>query len=130
MLYEYEAKAKKKPSDKKSSDVSTASMVVGTWSYQIDMPDQKREGTFAFSQKDGEISGTISSAEITSGNNELEDIVLDGNNLSFTYDLDMSGQTINLEFDLKLTEETYEGNVTVKDFGTFPLTGSRTSKPE
>jgi imidazolonepropionase-like amidohydrolase len=130
MLYEYEIKAKKKPTDKKSSDVTAASMVVGTWSYEIEMPDQKREGTFYFAEKDGEITGTISSAEITSGNNELEDIVLDGNNLSFTYELDMSGQTIHLEFDLKLAEDSYEGNVTVKDFGTYPLSGTRTTKPE
>ena len=128
-LYEYEVKAKKKPTDKKTTpDVLSA--LVGTWSYTIETPGQTREGSFEFAQAGGEITGTISSAEITSGNNALEDIALDGDNVSFTYQLDMSGEMVLLEFDLILDEESYEGNVTVGAFGTFPITGKRTKKPE
>jgi hypothetical protein len=128
-LYEYEIKAKKKPTDKKPSD-AVATALIGTWSYTIETPGQTREGIFEFAQEDGEITGTITSSEISSGNNTLDDIVLEGNMVSFTYQLDMSGQMVLLEFDLTLDEESYEGNVTVGEFGTFPLVGRRTKKPE
>ena len=41
----------------------------------------------------------------------------------------MGGQIMALEFDLKLDGESFEGKVTVGEFGTFPVTGQRTSKP-
>ena len=127
-LYEYEVKEKKKNASKESS--SPPALIEGTWSYTIDAPDQKREGTFEFVHHDGEITGIIESREITSGNKELESIVLDGNSVSFTFDFDAGGQIIVLEFNLKLNGETFDGNVDVGEFGTFPVTGQRISKPK
>jgi imidazolonepropionase-like amidohydrolase len=126
-LYEYEIKEKKKPSSKESH--GPASALAGTWSYAIETPEQKREGTFEFSETNGEWKGTITSSDITSGNSTLKDIVLDGQKVSFTYDLDMGGQTVEIEFDLTVNGESLEGNVTVGEFGSFPVTGTRTSTP-
>jgi hypothetical protein len=61
--------------------------------------------------------------------NELEGIVIDGNTVSFTFDIELSGQMVTLEFDLKLDGESFDGTVSVGAFGTYPLKGSRTSKP-
>jgi imidazolonepropionase-like amidohydrolase len=127
-LYEYEIKEKKKSKSSKES-TGSASMLEGTWSYSIDSPDGKREGKFEFTNDGGEIKGTITGEDITSGNQELEGIVLDGNAVSFTFDFDMGGQIMALEFDLKLDGESLEGTVAVGEFGTFPVTGQRTSKP-
>ncbi len=127
-LYEYEVKEKKKNSGKESA--SAKGLISGTWSYTIETPDQKREGTLEFTDQSGSITGTITSSDITSGNKELESIVLDGNTLAFTFDLDMGGQMMTLEFNLKMNGESFDGNVNVGEFGSFPVTGQRTSKPK
>ena len=130
-LYEYEVKEKKKTSgtgDKSSGEPAVA--LTGTWTYSIDTPDQKREGTMEFTEEGGEITGTIKGSDFTSGNSELEDIVLEGNSVSFTFDFDMNGQLMRLEFDLSLKGESFDGNVTAGEFGTFPVSGQRISKPE
>lgn len=127
-LYEYEVKEKKKNSGKESPSV--LAVIAGTWSYVIETPDQKREGTLDFTDHDGTITGKITSSDITSGNNELESITLDGNTVSFIFDFDMGGQLVSLEFNLKLNGETFDGSVSVGEFGSFPLTGQRISKPK
>ena len=127
-LYEYEVKEKKKPKTSKES-TGSFSLLEGTWSYSIESPDGKKDGKFEFTAEAGELTGTITGDDITSGNEELEGIVLDGNDVSFSFDFDMGGQIMALEFDLKLDGESFEGTVTVGEFGTFPVTGQRTSKP-
>ncbi len=127
-LYEYEVKEKKKNSGKESP--FAAALIAGTWSYVIETPEEKREGTLEFTDKDGTITGTIKSNEITSGNNELESIVLDGNTVSFTFDYDLGGQMVVLEFNLKLKGESFDGSVNVGETGSFTVTGQRISKPK
>jgi imidazolonepropionase-like amidohydrolase len=127
-LYAYEIREKKKSSGKDAP--AALKLLEGTWSYAVEMPDQKREGTFEFSQANGEITGTISSTEITSGNNKLENIILDGDKVSFEFDFDADGQLLVLEFDLTLNKESFEGTIYIDAFGTFPITGTRTTKPE
>jgi imidazolonepropionase-like amidohydrolase len=132
-LYEYEVKEKKKSNGKEVGNgkegPAAFAILEGTWKYAIETPDQKREGKLEFTNGTGELKGTISGSDITTGNNELEDIVLDGTTASFTFDFDMGGQIVVLEFDLTLNGETFEGTVTVGEFGSFPVTGARTSKP-
>lgn len=127
-LYEYETK-EKKDKRKGKSDEAPAGILTGKWSYAIEVPDQKREGTFEFTSEGGELKGTMTSEDNASGNDQLADIVIDGTSVSFTFDFDMGGQMIQLEFDLTLKGETFDGTVSVGDFGTFPITGNRTSKP-
>ncbi len=134
-LYEYEVKEKKKTSEKGKGDKDKgedepAVALTGTWSYSIDTPDQRREGTMEFTEENGEIKGTIKGSDFTSGNNEIDEIVLDGNSVSFTFDFDVGGQMMTLEFDLTLKGESFDGDVTAGEFGTFPITGQRISKPE
>lgn len=126
-LYEYEIKEKKKRSSSEESEA--AKLIAGTWSYTIESPDQVRKGSFKFSIDNG-VAGKIISDEITGGNDELEGIVLDGDELSFTFDHEINGQMVTLEFDLTIKEDSFEGTVRVGDFGTFPITGNRVAKPE
>jgi hypothetical protein len=126
-LYQYDIKEKKKPSGKESHGPANA--LEGTWSYTIDTPDEKQEGKFEFTQVNGEWKGTITSTEITSGNNTLNDIVVDGNKVAFTYELDMDGNGVVVEFDITLHGEALEGNVSIGEFGSFAISGTRTSKP-
>jgi len=126
-LYAYEIKEKKKAGEKPTE--ASFDLLIGTWSYTIESPDQKRLGTFVFTDDVGELTGTMSSDDITTGIDQLEDIVIDDNKVSFTFDFEMGGQLVDLDFDLKLNGETFEGTVSVGEFGSFSITGARTAKP-
>ncbi len=132
-LYEYEVKEKKKKTEKDSTgkdDKQPLETLTGTWSYTIDTPDQKREGTLQFEDEDGEIKVTITGDDFTTGNSTLNSVVLDGTSVSFTFAFEMGGQPMTLEFDLTLKGESFDGSVTVGEFGSFDITGQRTNKPE
>ncbi len=125
-LYAYEAKEKKKSNTNNVDGAHT--LLLGTWTYTIETPDQRREGQFVFTDSQNEITGTISSKEsMAGGNNKLDDIVVDGKEASFTFDLDMDGQRMVLEFDLKIDGDTFSGSVSVGSFGSFPIHGIRIS---
>jgi len=128
-LYAYEIKEKKKPNGKPSEPASAA-LLEGKWEFEVDIPDQREKGEFDFIDNDGVLTGTIHGQNI-SGNATLEDIVLEGNEVSFTFDMEAGGQMIEVEFDLKLDGETFEGtvNISANGMGSFPITGKRISKP-
>ncbi len=128
-LYKYEIKEKKKANSKEN--LTSLNLVEGTWTYTIDSPDQKREGTFHFKASDGDVIGTITGQDMaSSGNGDLEDIVIEGNSIAFTFDIDLGGQMMKLEFDLEIDADTLDGTVAVGEFGSFKVTGQRTDKPE
>lgn len=127
-LYEYEVKEKKKPAP--GTEAKVAGLLSGTWNYTVATPDQNREGTMTFTLAKGEWTGTITGQDFTTGNNELEDIVVDGSTVSFVFDFEIGGQAVTLEFDLSIDGESFNGDVTMESFGSFPITGTRTSKPE
>ena len=106
------------------------SPVAGKWNFIIESPDKKREGHIELVEVDGKLTGTITSPDITTGNNELENIVWEDKSLAFTYDWDINGEIFEAEFDLTIEDEQFTGTVTAEDIGSFPITGGRVSKPE
>ena len=127
-LYAYDIKEKKKTVHNDASPGSSG-LLEGKWTYTIDIPDDPHNGFFEFT-KDGDVlTGVITSDEITSGNNELEDIVIDKGSVSFIFDFDAGGSMISLEFDLTVDGESYSGTVTIPGAGTFDISGNRISKP-
>lgn len=127
-LYEYDIKEKKKKAPKTGDE--SLDVIAGTWSYAIETPDQKREGTFEFKIDGEEIAGKIKSNDITSGNEDLENIVFESDDLSFTFDFEINGQIVELEFNLTVKDESFDGTVTVGEMGTFSITGTRIMKPQ
>lgn len=130
-LYEYEVKEKKKVAAKKA-ETESSSPLAGIWDYVVEVPDDTQEGELEFKMIDGVLTGTITTEDNTTGNDELENIVIDGNTVTFTFDADMGGQMISLSFELNLTDDTFEGTVTfpIGGIDPFPITGNRKSKPE
>ena len=127
VLYAYEEKEKKKMSDHGKANGNSS--LAGTWSYSIEIPDETREGTFEFSKEGKEWKGKISSKEITSGNDKLKNVVVDGSSVSFTYDLDIGGEIVEIEFELELDGDQLAGTVTVGEAGTFQVKSRKTAEP-
>lgn len=119
-IHSYEVtEKKKKRSGEEVADVS------GEWSYKIEVPGMTPSGTMTFTK-----NGDTYNLEVTSNQNpgesvSTEDIELDGANMVFSYSMDAGGMTITIENDLTFDGNTFEGSVSVADFGTFEITGKK-----
>lgn len=128
-VFAYEVKEKKKP-EPAGKEVTAYQFLLGQWEYFAEMPQGRTEGHMDFVMQDGSITGEITSDQITSGHHTLDNIVVTGQDVSFTYDLDADGTMIELEFELKVDGEEFKGTATVPGVGIIPITGHRISKPE
>ncbi|MEL6945676.1 MAG: amidohydrolase family protein, partial [Bacteroidota bacterium] len=130
-MFEYEAKAKKKK--KKANDgeeVTENANIAGVWTYELNIPGQELEGTFTFKVDGEDVTGTMSDPSGEDEDEELKEVVLEGDNLSFSITVDQGGQSMNVEFNLEFDGEAYEGTLSVGSFGTFDVEGVRAEKPE
>lgn len=121
-LYEYEVKRKAK------GDPTAEVAVAGKWSYSIDAGGNVLEGTLNLVDNDGEITGTISSA--MGGNQEIRNVVLSGNELSFSSSFGAGGDTVSVEYTMIIDGEYFEGSASTPSYGTFDMEGERLSPPE
>lgn len=126
-VYEQEAKHKRKGDN--SGNSGEAANVAGNWDYTIDSPQGKMTGTLVMKGEGGDYEGTMSS-DMSPGETEISDISVDGNNLSFTYSIDAGGSSMEIEISVEIDEDTFEGTVSVAQYGSFPIEGERTGKPE
>lgn len=124
-IFDYEIKTKKKASEKGESDGSVA--IDGVWEYETESPAGSGEGTITISKEGDEYTGQIS-YEDPSGSGmattSIDNIVLDGNSLSFTFSVDAQGMTIPIEVTGDITGNTMEGSMALGQFGSFPLTAT------
>lgn len=122
-LFEYEAKKATK------GDPNAKANVNGEWSYTVEVPGQTSEGTLNLIDNAGDITGTFYSTQMPSAE-DIENASLNGNELRFDAPVSMGGQTMNLQFTLVINGDTFEGTVSVGEFGTFDVEGYREGDPE
>lgn len=120
-MYEYEVK-KKKP-----SNPNAVVKPAGQWDYVIDIPGRRTEGVMTIEDNDGDLSGSISSAEADSSQ-KMDNIELDGNELTFSTTFSMGGQSITIDYSLTIDGDSFEGTASVGEFGSFEMEGSREPK--
>ena len=113
--YEYKEK------EKKSSSSDSVS-VGGKWNYTVESPQGVRKGVIKITEKGDDYEGVIirDSGEET----QLQEITVDGNTLSFSYVVNF-GQEITVNVEVEVDEDTFEGNLTLPNFGSFPIEASR-----
>jgi hypothetical protein len=123
-MFEYEAKKARKKGDESATVAAD-----GDWSYAIDIPGQAMSGTFSIKSDGGTLKGTMTNPQDGSVG-DLENVSLNGNNLSFSIPYDAGGQAMRVSFNLYLDKDAFEGSVTAGSFGTFDVEGSRISTPD
>lgn len=114
--------------DEEGEVTGSVAAVVGTWEYSIESPQGELSGTITLEESGSGLEGTISSPT-GEGTTELEAISFNGSSLSFSFD---SGNTGAGEVTITVTIEgnSFEGSASTAQFGSFPITGTRTSSPE
>jgi imidazolonepropionase-like amidohydrolase len=117
VVYKYDAKEEKK-ADGKKIDVS------GTWSYSTETPQGANTGKLKLKKQGDNYTGTITS-QYADKEVELKAVSLDSNQLTFSYSLQVEGNTINVETAVTVDADTFEGSVTAGQYGNFPTKGTK-----
>lgn len=111
--------------NQKMAAVDSAAVVdaTGTWSYTIESP-QGGDGTFTIT-KEGETLGGIIKNNRFNSEAPLTNVTLTGNELSFSYEVNMGGNSMTITVKGVVKESEFNGNMTVGQFGTFPINAKR-----
>ena len=123
--YELEVKKKKK---KEASEGDADLDLAGTWNYSIEIPGMTPKGTLIFTKSGDGYDITVTSNQNPGEDVEGEEIEIDGSNVTFTFSMEAGpGMSISVENSLDFDGDSFEGTVSVSDFGSFDITGTKAS---
>ena len=95
----------------------------GTWNYSIDSP-QTGKGVIVLKKENDVYSGTIKSERMQQ-EAALNDLKVEGNNISFSYPVNFNGQQATVNVQYKISDKTINGTLAFGQFRTFNLTGTK-----
>ena len=96
----------------------------GSWAYTIESP-QGGEGTLVIKKEGDTYTGSITNKKFNS-NTELSSVSLKGNELTFAYEANgQGGNKMPIQVKAIITGDTFNGSMTVGQFGTFPIKAKR-----
>lgn len=120
--FEYKEKTKKDSKAEEGLDIT------GEWDFTIEMPMPDNTGTMKVEKvTDNNYTFVVTTAQDPTDPETVEDISLDGDKINFNFDFESEGASMNVAWDLTFEEESFEGTITVSQFGTFPITGTKKS---
>ena len=105
------------------ADSSVVVDPVGTWAYTVDSP-QGGAGKIDIRKDADTLAGTITNSRFNS-ENALKDVTLNGNELSFSYEVNRGGNSIIVIIKGTVTGNEFNGNMTVGQFGSFPINAKK-----
>ena len=107
-----------------AGDPNAVVNAAGSWAYTIESP-QGGEGTLVI-KKEGDIyTGSITNKKFNS-TTELSSVALTGNELTFAYEANgQGGNKMPIQVKAIITGDTFNGSMTVGQFGTFPIKAKR-----
>jgi hypothetical protein len=123
-MYKQEVKKKKKIKGDKDAKVEIA----GTWEILAKIPGEEQNAKVKFEKSDDEYTGVLIDDE--GEEYPLKNIELNGDVLSFTLTIVQQGMNLEMDTSAQITEDTMEGTISIANFGSFPLEGSKLSNPE
>lgn len=112
--------------DEEGEVTASVSALVGTWAYEIETPQSTLSGTIELEGDDSGLSGTISSPQGDEPE-DLRNISFDGTTLSFSFD---GGDAGEVDVTVDVEEDSFDGSVNIASFGSFPITGSKSTSPD
>ena len=125
LINDGELKEFKEKKKKKSSGDGEAALE-GSWNYSVEVPGEGQSGVMIVTGSGDDISIKINSSDDPTDFIDATEVVLDGNNL--TFDINVEGMPYSIDVTIEGTE--FEGTVSVAEFGSFPMTGTKKNGPE
>lgn len=99
---------------------------VGTWKYTVESP-QGGGGTIVLKKEGDVLTGTLTDNRFNR-ENQLKSITLNGNQISFGYEVNFGGNTNVITVKGTIAGDTLAGTMSVGQFGSFPLNAKREAK--
>lgn len=120
--YEYDVKEKKKGNPDAKVDAP------GEWSYTSETPQGTSEGIITLEGDPSNLGGSITNSMLEAPL-PLENVVLEGNSLSFAFSVDAGGQNLRIRVSAIIVGDAMEGSMEVGEYGTYELTAERQGTP-
>ncbi|PZR38459.1 MAG: TonB-dependent receptor [Azospira oryzae] len=95
----------------------------GTWTYTLDSP-QGGAGKIVIRKEGDKFTGTITNNR-SSKETPLSSVTLNGNEITMAYEVSFGGNTMNVSVKGTITGDELNGNMSVGQFGSFPINGKR-----
>lgn len=114
------------PANLPAADTTVTVNAEGNWNYTIESP-QGGEGTVVIKKDGDKYTGTISNKRFNR-DNELKDVAVNGNELTFSYDVSMGGNTMTISVKAIITDDSFTGNMSIGQFGTFPINAKKAAE--
>ncbi len=105
------------------ADTSVVVNAEGTWNYTIESP-QGGEGTLILKKEGEKYTGTISNKRFNR-ENPISDVTVTGNEINFSYEAGFGGNQMTISVKGIINGDTLTGNMTVGQFGTFPINAKK-----
>lgn len=121
VMYKMEVKETKK------SDSNAKVEIEGSWSTITQNPQGNTEGKVTFKKDGNNYKGTVSGGRLPSPV-DMTDVSLDGDKLTYAYSLTFGGNSIKVEVDVTVDGDSFKGNASVGQRGSFSIEGTKDPK--
>jgi hypothetical protein len=126
-VYDYELATKKKAES--NVDKKDSLKLDGNWDYKTETPQGSSGGILAIAKEGDTYTGTITYDD-PSGSGQtsapIRDVAVDGNKLTFFFDVTASGMTIAVEITGEISGASMDGTMSIAQFGSFPFEATLT----
>lgn len=121
-VYDYELTSKKKA--EANGEKKDSLKVEGNWDYKTESPQGSSGGVLAIAKEGDTYSGTITYDD-PSGSGKtsapIRDVAVEGNKLTFFFDVTASGMTIAVEISGEISGTSMDGTMSIAQIGSFPF---------
>ncbi len=118
-----QAGAASKPAVLAPVDSTAKVEIEGVWNYTVESP-QGGSGVLTITKEGDTLNGKIKNNQFNK-ENELSSVALNGNELSFSYEVSFGGNTMVIQVKAIVTGDDLTGNMAVGSFGTYPINAKR-----
>ncbi len=116
-------------SDKKGNEEAGKGPLSGIWSFTVEMGAQSQKGTMTISGKPEKYTISLTSDDKPDESESAYDIKVQDKIVTFSLSTDADGSSITLDFELNFEGNTFSGEVSANEMGTFPVKGEKKSNP-
>jgi|GEM_PF-7021886 len=113
-----------KPAEEIKADTAAVVVAEGNWEYSVESTQGANGGTIKLTKEGDTYTGVIFNTR-TNRETPIKDVKVNGNNLSFSYEVSFGGNTSNVLVNGIITGDQFAGNMTMGQFGSFPMTAKR-----
>lgn len=118
---------KSKEKKKSKSKGESTSDIMGKWSYELEIPGQSQSGTIIIEKDGDEYSIKLDSADEPGDYEEATDVEVSGDDVSFNLKIENEGMTMDISSTMTISGDDFEGTMSIAQFGSFPMKGSKIS---